>query len=166
MQAGDLVSYNGAIWYIRSYDLRMQVGHAVNTTGECEIFNDAKDLVHIAHPATDWPVIMAPIKTGAGPFLLLSIPALPGQGGDRVLEPFEFWMQSDPTRHGGSIFLNPSLNLRPGTVLLAQHRSSHRVRITVPPAFGTITQRRNRLPQKDLKPAEPATRFSRLKDED
>lgn len=168
MQVGDLVTYEGVNWFILNFDKSVRVGRALNAAGvQREIPDDAEGLVHVANPSAEWPAIMAQTKAGAGPFVRLSIPALPGRGTERVLEPLVTWVQSDPTRNGGSIFVSPTLRLMPGDALLAQHKNGSVVRILVPPSFGTVAQRKARAAAaKPATPPEPPNRFSKLMDDD
>lgn len=164
MRIGDLIEYEGSRWVIVSYDKLVRVGLALDAAGaRREVADDAEGLVVVGNPASDWPTIMAPLKLGAGPFVKLSQPGLPGQP-ERVLEPWTQWIQSDPVRDGGSLFIHPSVRLLNGEVLLAQHRNGTVVRLLVPRNFGTVAQRQARVVKPV--PPEPMNRFNHILDDD
>ena len=78
-----------------------------------------------------------------------------------ILEPWVDWIQSDIFREGGSFFVNPSLKLRPGVLILATHQKGHSVRITVPQTIGTVARRQAAV-NSAAQPKAEFNRFSRI----
>lgn len=163
MQVGDLIELESKRWIVVSFDRTSQVGLVVDQDGtRRELANDMEGLNIVANPSKEWPLLVGPTRPGAGPFVKLSVPSLPGRP-NRVLEPWSLWIQSDPVRDGGGIFIHPSVRLLTGDVLLAEHKSGTIVRIQVPRTFATTAQRVARATRP---PPEPINRFSRMLDDD
>lgn len=147
MRVGDLFDRDGVRWYAAHQDLDrclMTLYSTVNVERVVADDADAKDpsLVLVAHPPTEWCLIAGPRKrVVAGPYVLVVVPGFPGRAPDRVLEPLRDWVQSEPHRTGGSLFINPAVQLRYGDVLLATHRGGAAVRLTISKHYGTIAQR-------------------------
>jgi hypothetical protein len=162
MKIGDLVEHDGRRWSVLSYDQAVRVGTVVDAQGtRMELADDGGQVV--ATPSS-WPTLAAPVRSRAGPFVKLVIPSLPGFP-ERVLEPWVDWIQSDPVRDGGSLFIHPDVRLLPGVVLIGTHRSGALVRIQVPRTYGTVAQKQAARVVAAL-PPEPVNRFNRILDDD
>lgn len=163
MEVGDLLELDGLRWLVVSFDNSTKLSLSVTIQGtRREIPDDQEGMVIVANPSKAWNLLIAPIKAGAGPFAKLVIPGFMGRP-ERVLTPWVDWIQGDPTREGGSIFVHPSISLRNGDVLVATHRSGSLLRIQIPRTFGTIAQRKARLAKP---PPEPVNRFTHILDDD
>lgn len=166
MKIGDLVEHEGRRWAVINFDQTVRVGLVVDAQGtRKELPDDEPGCQVIAHPPESWLVLSAPVKSRAGPFVKLAIPDLPGRP-ERVLEPWVDWIQSDPVRDGGSLFIHPDVRLLPGVVLIAAHRSGALVRIQVPRTYGTVAQRQAAQATAARPPPEPVNRFSHILDDD
>lgn len=171
MDIGDLAQYQGKRWIVASHDrpsrtctLFSQSGEEVELAREHDKTHP-KELQVVASPGKQWPMLIAPVHPGAGPFERLTIPALPGRR-DRVLEAWVDWVPSDPTREGGSFFVRPEVRLLPGILLLATHRSGLVVRVVVPKTVGTVAQRKARAQAKVPPKPDPGRLGRILRDDD
>jgi len=163
MKVGDLVEHEGQRWLVIKYDREVRVVQAVNASGtRKELADDSPDCQVIVNVPESWPTLAAPTKSGAGPFVRLVIPALPGRE-DRVLEPWVSWIQADPIREGGSVFISPAAGLLPGVVLIATHRNGALTRIQVPRTYATMAQKQAAAARP---PVEPHNRFRHILDDD
>jgi len=172
MDLGDLVRYQDKSWSVTSYDrvARLMILHT--SEGEKIELPREYDRIHsselqiVTHPPTKWPMLTAPTRSGAGPFVQLMVPPPPGRGSERVLVPWVDWVPSDCAREGGSFFVSPEVGLLPGMLLIATHKNGALVRIVVPKTFGTVQQRK--ILANSRKPLEPAekNRFTRLLGDD
>jgi hypothetical protein len=167
MKLGDLVEHEGKRWVVLSYDRVLRLNLLLDQAGiRKEVPDEAPDATVIANPTLEWPTLTAAIKPGAGPFVKLAVPGLPGNQ-ERVLTPWVDWVQSNPGRDGGSLFVNPAARLNPGMVLIATHRNGALVRVSVPRNYGTVAQRRARAAiQNPPPPTEPVNRFNRILDDE
>jgi len=144
------------------YDPTIRIGYLLNAEGTQKEAPE-EDCRVLVNPVKSWPTLAAPTKSGAGPFVKLMVPGLPGRQ-DLVLEPWVDWIQSDPAREGGSLFVSPEARLLPGVVLIATHRNGALVRLKVSRTFGTVEQKQRAAAPRV--PAEPANRFSHILDDD
>jgi len=168
MRVGDLVEHEGRRWVVLSYDRVLRLNMLLDQAGvRKEVPDESPDAQVIANPTLEWPTLTAAIKSGAGPFVKLVVPGLPGGSTpERVLVPWVDWVQSDPGRDGGSLFINPTARLNPGMTLIATHRNGALVRVSVPRNYGTVAQRRARVEAQAPPPPEIVTRFNRILDDD
>lgn len=176
MEVGDLISYEpqGGIrqrWLVTGYDRHSRLVTLIGRDEskiELPVEADKIDVTNpevICHPPKVWQLLTAPIKSGAGPFVKMVIPAILRRP-EIVLEPWVDWIQSDIFREGGSFFVSPHLKLRPGVLILATHQKGQSVRITIPQTIGTVSRRQAAL-NSSIKPKEEFNRFSRiLRDDD
>jgi len=173
MELGDLVQYQDKRWLVTSYDRVARLmtlysldGSKIELPREFDRTHTA-ELGVVANPPKQWPMLTAPFKSGAGPFVRLVVPGPPGRDSERVLEPWVDWVPSDFAREGGSFFVRPEVRLLPGMLLLATHRSGSLIRIVVPKTFGTVAHRvavsKARAPA--ARPSEQ-NRFTRLFNDD
>lgn len=161
MIVGDLVEHEGRRWMVLRYDPAIRIGYLLSSEGTRKEAPE-EDCRVVVNPVKSWPTLAAPTKSGAGPFVKLMVPGLPGRQ-DFVLEPWIDWIQSDPAREGGSLFVSPESRLLPGVVLIATHRNGALVRLKVPRTFGTVEQKQAAATRV---PPEPANRFSHILDDD
>ena len=176
MEVGDLVSYEAQggtrqRWVVTSFERHSRLVTLVGQDGsKIELPVEANEVTPtnpevICHPPKVWQLLTAQVKSGAGPFVKMVIPALPRRP-EIVLEQWVDWVQSDIFREGGSFFVRPDLKLRPGVLILATHQKGQSVRITIPSTIGTVA-RRQAVVNAHLKPKEEFNRFSRiLRDDD
>jgi hypothetical protein len=176
VEVGDLVSYepSGAFrqrWVVTSYEriakvvtLIGQDGAKIEIPVEANVTDPTNPQV-ICHPPKVWQLLTAPVRSAAGPFVKMVIPAILRRP-EIVLEQWVDWIQSDIFREGGSFFVNPDLRLRQGVLILATHKNGHSVRITVPSTLGTSASRKA-AKTATIKPKEEFNRFNRiLRDDD
>ncbi len=164
MKLGDLVAHENEFWVVARYDpkrtrtatLRRGDGTAL------EIPHDLEVRV-IANPGSEWPYVAAPIKPKWGPVVALTRPSPSGPAGAVVLTLYQDWLPSEPSRAGGSIFLNPNLRLQVGDYLLATHTNGRSSSIVIPAHFATVHQRQARAA---AKPKPDRTAYTRLLDDD
>jgi hypothetical protein len=148
MDIGDLIQYKDQRWMVISFERETRLMTLYSLKGsKCEIPRDydkthRDELKVLANPSKQWKLLTAKVRTiGAGPFVRIVDPAPMGQK-ERSLVPMVDWVPSDLGRSGGSFFVNPEVNLLPGTVLIATHKNGTAVRIQVPKTFGTMAQRK------------------------
>jgi len=164
MRVGDLVEQDGRRWLVINFDRTVKVGLVVDGSGSRkELADDACEV--IANLPESWPTLAAPTRNGGGPFVKLVVPGILGRP-ETVLEPWVDWVQSDPLRDGGSLFIRPEVRLLPGVVLIATHRSGVSVRVTVPRTYGTVAQKQAAQAAAAARPPEPRNRFNHILDED
>lgn len=173
MRLGDVVSLGeGRVGLVRRVDRTTHLAHVLlhdGTLSEVPEFQDKErpGLCQVlSNPASEWPVIAAPVRNSMGPVVRVARVTLEGE---RVFTPFLDWIASDPTRSGGSIFFRPDLGLRFGDVLLLGHRDrSGQVRssrLAVPQVFGTVSQRKAKSEQQRQQ-VEHRTRYDVLDEDD
>lgn len=170
MKLGDLVSHETRFWIVTRYDpKRTKTATLREADGTAlEVSCDAPVTV-IANPGQDWPFIAAPLKPKWGPIVTLTRPTSPGTvatGGMVIvtLTLYQDWLPSEPSRAGGSIFLNPALGLQAADYLLATHSNGRASSIVIPGHFGTVYQRQARAAASP-KP-DPRTAYTRLLGDD
>lgn len=164
MRPGDLVEHEGARWVVLGYDQELRLNLLLSQAGvRKEVPDEASETQVIANPTLEWPTLTAAIKHGAGPFVKLAVPGLPGNP-ERVLAPWVDWVQSNPGRDGGSLFVSPAARLTPGMTLIAVHRNGALTRVSVPRNYGTVAQRRARVAVQTS--PEPGNRFNRILDDE
>lgn len=162
MKLGDLVAYEDQFWVVARFDPKR-----TRTATLCRADGHALEIPHdqtlrvIANPSSEWPYVAAPIKPRLGPVVKLSRPA---RTSSVELVLYQDWLPSEPTRAGGSIFLNPNLRLQIGDYLLATHANGQASSVVIPGGFGTVRQRQARMVSKP-KP-EQRTAYTRLLDDD
>jgi hypothetical protein len=163
MKIGDLIEHEGRRWFVTGYHQEIKVGVLLDAAGtRKELADDAPDCRVVVNAPESWPTLAAPVKNRAGPFVKLAIPGVLGRE-DRVLEPWVSWVQSDPFREGGSIYVSPDVGLLPGVVLIATHRNGAVVRVQVPRTYGTVAQKQAAATRV---PPEPINRFRHILDDD
>lgn len=160
MKLGDLVSYIDGFWVVTRYDpKRTRTATLRNATGtSIEVPHDESVSV-LANPSQEWPFIAAPIKPKWGPITTL---VRPSPSGTITLTLYQDWIPSEPSRAGGSLFLNPNLRLQIGDYLLATHANGTSSSIVISTAFGTVHQRQTRAA---AKPKPDRTAYTRLLDD-
>lgn len=152
MKAGDLIEMTDGCWRVLRMVRETRLAVLMNSEGKKKEIPDDLDETDpnecrfIANPAVSWLALAAPIRKNAGPVVQLLVPRL--YGDPRVLSQGTEWVASDPTREGGSIFLNPSVGLRPGDVVLVEHKKGTRSRVTLTKSLGTVAQKQARLTPK------------------
>lgn len=164
MKVGDLVAGYDGHWLVTRYDpKRTRTASLLNREGVAlEVAHDDETLTVIANPSENWPFVSAPIKPSLGHVVGLSRPTAYV---DNSLELYKDWMPSEPTRAGGSIFLNPDLGLRPGDYLNVKHSSGKMTGITIPHNFATVRQKQAQVATKPKATADK-TAYTRLMGED
>lgn len=167
MRSWDLLEYRGQRWVAQSHnrDARVMIiygesGTKVEVSDSLE--EDEQDCKVIANLAKDWLVLLGPVRKGAGPFSNLSIPASMSEP-VRPLRMWFDWLPNDFIRDGGSIYLNPQVGARPGSIILATHRKGSVSRIVVPAVVGSVSQHVTKA-RAPVRPVEqrPVTRFNRI----
>lgn len=176
MNVGDLISYEapGGVrqrWCVTSFDRHSRLVTLIGQNGiKIELPEEADKLDAtnpevVCNPPKVWQLLTAPVKSGAGPFVKMVVPAILRRP-EITLEPWFDWVQSDIFREGGSFFVRPELKLRPGVLILATHQKGQSVRITVPQTIGTVASRQA-VVSAATKPPKEYNRFSRiLRDDD
>lgn len=167
MKLGDLVAYQGGSWLVTSYDSVARLFTLVDKTGaKMELPRDYGEAQVVANPSKQWPVIIAPVKRGAGPFVKIQIPRISEDNLlTKELLAWVQWVPSDCGREGGPFFVHPELNILPGMLLVAVHAKGTLVRIVVPKTFGTTSHRKVLARAKKSVRSEE-NRFTRLSRED
>jgi hypothetical protein len=175
MIIGDLVSYEAQggtcqRWIVTGYDRHSRLVTLIGQDGLKIELPEESDVLStnpkvICNPPKVWQLLTAPVKSGAGPFVKMVIPAILNRP-EISLEPWFDWVQSDIFREGGSFFVSPDLKLRPGVLILATHQKGQCVRITVSQTLGTVS-RRQAVVNAATQPKAEFNRFSRiLRDDD
>jgi hypothetical protein len=164
VKLGDLVRYDNDFWVVIRFDpMRTRTALLLRRNGSNREIPHAEPVEVLANPSQDWPFVAAPLKPQWGPVVALQNPTLAGA---RTLELYQDWLPSEPARSGGSLFLNPSLNLRHGDYLLAEHGNGQRSRIVIPAGFGTVRQKQAREAAKTKPKPEEPTAYTRLLEDD
>ena len=156
MKLGDVVQQEGTYWMVVRYDpRRTRTADLLSSAGPLVTVPFDAPVEVVANPSQDWPYVALKVSPRLGPIKNLSRPP---SAQDLVL--YRDWMPSEPSRAGGSIFLNPKLRLRHGDYLLAHHENGKTSGISIQATFGTVAQNKKRVEAKP-KPVE-RTAFSRL----
>lgn len=159
MRAGDLLEmkHDNTRWIVRRVLPKARIVQVLGADGsERELASNAEevgDVVVLVNVPESWPMVAAPMKRNGGRVKEIRRPRTVLKFD--VLVPFVDWVASDPLREGGPIFFNPSLNVRPGEVMVAEHVRGTLSRITIPAKFGTVNQR---VAVQDAKRAPPRPR--------
>ena len=156
MKLGDVVKHMGSYWLVTRYDpKRTRTADLLASGGLFSVvpFDHAVEVV--ANPSQDWPYVAAKVSPRFGPIKGLSRPPA-----TQHLVLYRDWLPSEPSRAGGSLFLNPKLGLRYGDYLLAHHENGKTSGISIPQTFGTVAQAKKRVEAKP-KPVE-RTAYSML----
>jgi hypothetical protein len=166
MKLGDLISWRGQRWVVRSVDRRARLASILGedlrtdtvpynldqrTSEACQV---------ICNPSEQWPFIAVGVKNNRGRLIRIdrAVPV------PTPLRMWHDWLPSDPLRMGGGpVFFNPELRLGFSESLLATFETGLPGKIVTPPGFGTVRQRQSRAA---VKPKEKKTAFDRLLDED
>lgn len=157
---GALVEYDGALWVVEQVDGTAKTLYL--SQGQpgvlVEIVDDDPKAVLKGHPRSDWPfeVMQTEIRHGAIQKVLRTT-----KEGVVELQRLQDWVPSNFQRPGGPIFFNPQLRLRTGEVLLIQHASGHKKRLTITPSFGSLAKREARRKKAQQK-SEPKTVYKRI----
>ncbi len=163
MKVGEVVEYNGSRWRVSTANRSLRLNHLERPEGSTVEVPDDLDtnpredcpvLKVLFHPAKDWHVVVAPIRPKSGAVLQL-------KRGGRTLVMMEEWVPGDFRRPGGSLFLNPSLNVRHGEVLVAEHKDGSLSRIYVTGNCGSVSYRKKRATQPP-QVKQPSTALDRL----
>jgi hypothetical protein len=154
MKTGDLIDLDGKRYQVGQFrrDVRTFMVYDVTGVGR-EVPDDIPHKV-VAQPPSTWPFITSKEHPKHGAVASVQIPSR-----QRELTPLEDWAPSEPTRAGGSIFLNPALGLRLGDTVNVTLRSGKIVRVTIQRSFASVPQRIERAA---AKPKEPKTAFDHL----
>lgn len=144
MKVGDIVRYEDKLWRVETHykSARLckirswadDVEEVPDDHDNTEMWGDTGLTVH-ANPSDDWPFVAAPHRSGDGPIREVLSGGVP-------LTPLEDWMPSSRLRQGGSLFINPSVGLRRGDMVIAVHKHGHKSRIDITGSFGTIKDRK------------------------
>ena len=168
MIVGDLILYKDERWFVTFYDKMVKTVRIVNQAGDVEEILDQLDIHHpelvkvIANPGKSWKVLAAPTKSNAGPFVKLTVPG-PLMRKERVLQPWVDWIQSDPFREGGSVFIRPGLGLQAQDLVKLTYQSGSTISVKVPFSFGTVAKAKT--PKAPIKRPQ-VSRFTHILDED
>jgi hypothetical protein len=155
VKLGDIVKREGAYWLVTRFDpKRTRTADLRSASGTVLTIPHNGVVEVIANPSQDWPYVAAPLKPRLGPILSLARPPTMSP-----LALYRDWMPSEPSRAGGSIFLNPKLGLRHGDTLVAIHGSGGNSRIDIPATFGTVKQNKARVA---AKPKPERNAFTRI----
>jgi hypothetical protein len=157
MQLGDIIRRENTYWLVTRFDAkRTRTADLRSSTGTVLTIPHNVVVEVIGNPSQDWPYVAAPMKPRLGPIKDIMRPA---DGSHLTL--YRDWLPSEPTRAGGSIFLNPKLGLRHGDTILAIHVNNVSSRINIPLTFGTVKQNKARVAAKP-KPELERNAFTRL----
>jgi len=158
MKAGDLIEQKDGRWRVLRLVRETRLAILMNSEGKKKEIPDDLDKTDpaeckfIVNPATSWHALAAPIRKNAGPVVKLLVPRM--YGDPYPLTEGEQWVAADPTREGGSIFLNPAASLRPGDIVLVEHKNGSRSRVTLTKSLGTVAQKQARLaPKTEAEPS-------------
>lgn len=156
MKLGDVVHQNGTYWMVVRYDpRRTRTADLLSSAGPLITIAFDAPVEIVANPSQDWPYVAAKVSPRFGPIKGLSRPPA-----TQHLVLYRDWLPSEPSRAGGSLFLNPKLGLRYGDYLLAHHENGKTSGISIPQTFGTVAQAKKRVEAKP-KPVE-RTAYSML----
>lgn len=173
MKLGDLVTYQKARWLIIKYDPQVQAGTGLrDNRTQMEIPDDAKGLKIECNPAEDWNLLSLPTRDG-----YIQNVFIPRIGRENIsLKPWEEWLQSDPTRKGGSILIHPDVKLSFGdrlTYSIVNGQKMSHFAATIPRFWGTSAQRQKAAVMVSMNPASqlgaapaPVTRFTNMLDDE
>jgi hypothetical protein len=170
VKLGDLVSHENRFWIVTRYDpKRTKTATLREADGTALEVPCNAPVTVIANPGQEWPFVAAPLKPKWGPITTLARPTSPGTvaTGGLIIVPltlYQDWLPSEPSRAGGSIFLNPALHLQAADTLLATHSNGRSSSLVIPGHFGTVYQRRARAAASP-KPVD-RTAYDRLLDDD
>lgn len=161
MRAGDLIEVSGTRWYVAWIFEDTRLARVVNAAGRTYSVPDTLvedgGATHIAHPPTEWSLVVPKLGRKAGAVVSLTLPASAKRAA-RELTPFVDWIASDPIKASGPLLFNSGANLRPGDVLLAQLKNGTSGRIAIPPTFGSLAKRSERRGT-PAKPPEPESKY-------
>jgi hypothetical protein len=144
VKLGDVVKHMGSYWLVTRYDQkRTRTADLLASGGMFTTVPFDHPVEVIANPSQDWPYVAAKVSPRLGPIENLSRPP-----GTLHLVLYRDWMPSEPSRAGGSIFLNPKLGLRHGDYLLAHHKGGKTSGIAIPSTFSTVAQAKKRVETK------------------
>lgn len=153
MKAGDLIEYKKTRWRVLHLNRTTRLVSLIGLDNSKIEIPDNLDIVEpencqvVAVPATTWHTVTAPIKKGAGKIVKLILPSLRSAPRE-LLEGYD-WISADPSREGGSLFLNPVVGLKAGDVVLAEYLNGTRNRITITNLIGTVAQKQARMVPKE-----------------
>lgn len=165
MKRGDVVTFQGRPWLVQVYDpRRLQTALLVASDGATlEVPFNADQLdasfVVLFNPSLDWPFLTVPEKPRWG--AIQAVSRIEGRQLLPLAATTEYYL-AEPLRCGGSLFLNPSLGLKPGDTLQVQYGTLTRtVNVVVPSSFGTVQQRKAAASTSSV-PKGPRTIYDRL----
>ena len=154
MKIGDIVHHEGRLWKVsarnRDFGVFVLVDAEANRT---EVASN--ESLEVLHSITAWPFVALSTKA----FRLGRVVEVKRNG--QVLTPLVDWVPSDMVRAGGSLFFNPSLNLRVGDTLIARYEGGSVGKVPITKAFGNVRQRKVRK-NNPWKPPAPKTTYDRL----
>jgi hypothetical protein len=154
MQLGEIVEYQGRLWQVSIPKTALQVHVLQSLSGEkLEVANDDPEVVVLAHPAEEWPFVVASLRRADGPLRHV-------RRNGQELTPLVQWTTLDILTPSSSVFFHPALQLKLGEVLVGVHRNGRSARISVTSKFGT--ERRRRLRAAKPRAPEVETAWERL----
>jgi hypothetical protein len=103
-----------------------------------EVADDDPGVVVLAHPAKEWPFVVASLRRADGPLRQV-------RRNGQALVPLVQWTTRDIQTSSSSVFFHPSLQLKLGEVLVGVHRNGRLARISITGKFGTECRRRLRM---------------------
>lgn len=165
MRIGEVVAYQDKRWLVTTMRPgSMALIRAWDGT-ELEVpvafDKDPKSGLTVVAEPGKWPFLTVPMRTKAGPVVRVT---LARSNQPRELTPLDEWVPSDLVRPGGPIFLNPSLHLERGEVLVAAYKSGKLTRLVVNTGFASVKLRQQRAMKPKAPP--PRTVYDRLMSDD
>lgn len=140
MQIGDLVSLEKMRWQVESQQDDLFIIRAWDGQTR-EVHPKDLGVKVVTHPPTRWPFILVPVRVKDGPVVKLTIVR---ENKVWIFEPLIDWVPADRIRAGGAIFINPSVQLKTGEIVVAHHKSNRLARVAITPSFGSVAQRQAR----------------------
>lgn len=144
---GDLILVEGKSGVVTSIEGQVMTYLTDTETDKLSV-TDPK-VTYVASPRISWPLVTVPTRpTGKGITKL----SFQEPDGTTDLVRFQDWCLSDPFRCGGSIYLSPALELKPGHSITVRYGDGHVVSVKITRQFLTIAQKKAILVEKAKPP--------------